>query len=165
MHVIKSAKIAHFHGLNDERTLAPCKEVSRESFEFGWRESQYVFFSAFFFLSHFFSGKHWKSWIRRQITLSLTKKAFPPISRSNEKHFRNHNTAPGVKHLLSYRIFESKICWMGDSHYLNDFWCRFDWRAPNAPHTKDECKNKKLKSVSNSIFRCIFEWYTRVLNK
>lgn len=124
--------------------------------------------------------EHWKSGIRRQFTLSLTKKAFPCNADQTKNTLKNHNTDIGVKHLLSYRIFERQdiyVYWMDDSHYLNDFWCQIWLRSAKTQKRRKKTsmynsirqrrtepateREQKRKSVSNSIFRCTFEWCTR----
>lgn len=93
--------------------------------------------------------EHWKSGIRRQFTLSLTKKAFPCNADQTKNTLKNHNTDIGVKHLLSYRIFERQdiyVYWMDDSHYLNDFWCQIWLRS-----AKTQKRRKKRVCIILSV--------------
>lgn len=112
MHVIKSTKIAHFHvwtiwthiGTID-RSFEKVASFRVVSLQFG-RVWNYVqrFFPSFFISSsplsrlcdvhtYFVHHSHRQSGICRQITLSLTKKSISLQRKSNEKHFKNHNTS------------------------------------------------------------------------
>lgn len=75
------------------------------------------------------------------------KKAFPSNADQTKNTLKTIIQVRCKTPFHPIAILCSRMRWMDDCHYLNDFWRRFDWEASN---TK--------KSVINSLFRCTFKW-------